>query len=85
MLHFPPAWIPNVTLDDDKVAQAVVSYQWTSAVDPFQWVEKDDLDCRVGHRPTLPLICSAKVLHISQQRDLRSWRNAEGQTVQRQS
>lgn len=43
MLRFPLAWIPKVSLDDDKVERAVQFYRWVTAVAPFQWVEKDNL------------------------------------------
>lgn len=56
-LRFPPAWVPKVTLDDDKVELALAFYQWTSAFQLVRWVERDTL-VMVGtylvHHQTVP-------------------------------
>ena len=57
MVRFPPAWIPNVTLEDDKVERAVTFYRWTSADGLFRWVEKEDLvvvGTYLVHHQTVP-------------------------------
>jgi hypothetical protein len=43
MLQIPPTWMPNVSLDSDRLSQAVTFYQWTHAGGTFGWVEQDDL------------------------------------------
>jgi hypothetical protein len=43
MLRFPPSWMPNLTLEPDKLELAVAFYEWTSVWQLFRWVEKDDL------------------------------------------
>lgn len=56
-LRFPPAWVPEVALDDDKVELAVAFYQWTSAFTLFQWVKKDVLvivGTYLVHHQTVP-------------------------------
>ena len=42
-LRFPPAWVPQITLDDDRIELALAFYQWTSAFNLFRWVTKDTL------------------------------------------
>ncbi len=57
MLHFPPTWMPNVSLDFDRLDQVVTFYQWTSAGGTFGWVEKDDLvvvGTYLVHHKTVP-------------------------------